>query len=128
KIVSFSRQLAGEIRARGEAEAAQYIKELQQNPELAISLKTMDFMQRGINTNRATLVLTPATPGFGFLRMDALSGLELGQIPDSGLTRALAPYLDQVKEGAPAVTETAGEEDPADDDDQAAERMSRSGS
>jgi membrane protease subunit HflC len=133
KIVAFSQQLAGEIRARGEAEAAQYIKQLQQNPQLAIFIKTMDLMEKGINTDRATLVLTPATPGLGLMRFDALSGLKPGQVPDGGMAELLKPFLPESQRIEPASAETEADETAQDDgtprdDDAAVESISRSGS
>lgn len=133
KIVDFSSQLAGDIRARGEAEAAQYIEQLQQNPELAIFIKTMDLMERAIGS-RTTLVLTPATPGLGFMRFDALSDMQPGQVPDpnGGMAKFLEPFMrpdgQRIEPASGEATAPAEDDAAAENDETATESISRSGS
>lgn len=62
RILAFANRRADEIRVAGDREAARYIAAYNEAPDLAIFLKTMDFMRRGFG-KRSTLVLPTDMPG-----------------------------------------------------------------
>ena len=58
---------AKEIRAQGDAEAAQYYAEFRQDPELAAFLRKLDAL-RSVMKGRTTLVVDTSTPPFDLLK------------------------------------------------------------
>jgi len=82
-IRSFAEQIAASIRAKGELEAAQYVRQMGTAPELAVFLRSMEFMRDAV-AQRVTLVLGSDWPGIRFFRPDALGGMREGEIPSSG--------------------------------------------
>lgn len=85
-IQAFANSRADEIRAKGDVEAAAYLAEMNQNPELAVFLRAMDFL-RDTMSRRTTLIFSSEWPGFDLFRPDAMKGLSPGDIPsvDIGL-------------------------------------------
>lgn len=79
-ISAFAAQLADQIRSQGDLEAAQYLKQMGSNPELAVFLSTMDFFKTSLS-KRTTLVMSAETPGAWLLFPDALSKVKMGSIP-----------------------------------------------
>ncbi len=65
RILAFASRRAEEIRVAGDREAAKYIQAYNDSPELAVFLKTMDFMRRGFG-KRSTIVVPMTYPGFRF--------------------------------------------------------------
>lgn len=79
-IRAFADRLANEIRARGEVEAAEFIKQMDQNPELAVFLKNLEFIG-DVVAKKVTLVFPMSMPGFKLMSPTALDGLKPGELP-----------------------------------------------
>ncbi|MCC6677782.1 MAG: hypothetical protein IT436_11605 [Phycisphaerales bacterium] len=62
KIETFAQTLAQEIKSRGDNEAAEYIKKLDSNPQLAVFLRKMEFF-KDVMSKRATFVMTASELG-----------------------------------------------------------------
>ena len=78
RIRAVTKLYASTIRARGDQEAARYLSELDQNPELAVFLKQTEFLRQGLGRN-TTLVL----PG-SVMRLfapESLESLMRGELP-----------------------------------------------
>ncbi len=80
KIESFADRLSLDIRRQGEIEAAEWIKQMRSNPQLAVFLRNMEFLRNAQGTT-TTLVLPTSLPGFEFFSPGALKDLKAGQIP-----------------------------------------------
>lgn len=74
RILAFADTLAKSIRGRGDAEAAQYVAQMKEEPELAIFLQNIQFMRDTIG-RQFTLVLPTNLPGIQLLRPDAMGDL-----------------------------------------------------
>lgn len=88
KIAAFADNLAGEIRRQGEIESAAYLREMQEDPQLAVFLQNMDFMRRAFGS-RVTFVLPTSMPGLEFLTPDAGRQLRGGRPPAPSTDRLL---------------------------------------
>ncbi|MBX3357805.1 MAG: hypothetical protein KF745_05190 [Phycisphaeraceae bacterium] len=77
RILDFAGRLAQNIRAQGQAEAAQYYKQMSANPELAIFLKNIDLLKEAFG-RQTTLILPTSMPGMGLFRPDALNDQPAG--------------------------------------------------
>lgn len=97
RIRAFARAYADEIRRQGDEEATQYVRQMNENPELAIFLKNMEFI-RELVAVRATLFFDTMMPGFRALSPGALQDAEKGMIPGVGGVVGVAP----AEEGAAA--------------------------
>lgn len=86
KIEAFAKAYAAEIKRKGDEEAAQYTRQMVENPELAIFLKNLEMM-REVLAKRATIFLDTAVPGFGVFSLRALGDAEAGRIPGA------APFM-----------------------------------
>ncbi|MCC6661696.1 MAG: hypothetical protein IT437_12510 [Phycisphaerales bacterium] len=75
KIEAFARTHAAEIRQKGDLEAAQYIKQMSENPELAVFLKNIEFIRETL-ANRMTLFFSTNMPGFQLMRLNAMDDKE----------------------------------------------------
>lgn len=108
KISDFAERLAQEVRNRGELEAAPYLAQMNENPELEVFLQNMDFLREGLG-KQTTLVLSSSTPGVRLLFPDALDELKAGKIPapagaswfNDSIEKPKAP-ADGAKPAAPA--------------------------
>lgn len=80
-IEQFASALAQEIQSRGDLEAVPYVAQMNSNSDLAVFLKTMDFLKEGGFGKQTTLVLSGETPGVPMLFPSALEGLKVGQLP-----------------------------------------------
>lgn len=80
RIKAFAERRAQEIRNQGDVEAAEFLAQMQANPELAVFLKNMEFL-RDVLSKRTTLVLPTSMPGLELATPDALNGLKPGEIP-----------------------------------------------
>jgi modulator of FtsH protease HflC len=80
KITAFAEQLATRIRNQGDIEAAKYIAQLREDPELAVFIQNMQFI-RTVVGKRITLVLPTTLPGLELMRPDALKNLKAGELP-----------------------------------------------
>lgn len=90
KILAFAEGRAKAIRGLGDQEAAQYLQAQQQDPELAVFLKKLEFM-REASAGKITLVLPQSMPGLELLRYDALESLPAGKIPKLPVPAAPKP-------------------------------------
>lgn len=71
RILAFARARADQIRTAGDREAATFLAQMNQEPELAVFLKNLDLLRQGLGS-RTTLVLSTDMPGMELLRPDAL--------------------------------------------------------
>jgi len=62
RIEEFAKAYAAEIREAGNREAEQYVKQMNESPDLAVFLKKIEFL-REVVARRITLVLNPSVPG-----------------------------------------------------------------
>jgi membrane protease subunit HflC len=85
KIRAFADAQAREIRARGDAEATPWLALMNENPELAVFLRNLDFMRTAF-AKKVTLILPTSTPGLELLSPDSMQGVQSGEIP-GGLGR-----------------------------------------
>lgn len=102
KIQKFAEQLAATIKSQGDVEAAQYLAQMKQDPQLAVFIQNMDFL-RNFSGKRTTLVLPTWLPGFDMFRPDAAKKFRSGRPP--------APELNDVigaKIGGGPVGDEAG--------------------
>lgn len=79
-IRAFAERRAAEIRNLGDIEAATYLSQMKDNPELAVFLREMSFLRDSLS-KRMTLVFSTDLPGFQRLAPDSLSALKPGEIP-----------------------------------------------
>ena len=101
RILDFARVRADEIRSLGDREAAQYVEQMNEYPELAVFLKNLEFMREAM-AKRITFVFPTTMPGFGLVRPDALGNLEPGEVPDSGFSKSWGTANRQGPSGAEA--------------------------
>lgn len=80
-IEQFATTLAQEIQSRGDLEAVPYVAQMNSNSDLAVFLKTMEFLRDGGFGKQTTLVLSGDTPGVPMLFPSALQGLAPGKVP-----------------------------------------------
>lgn len=80
RITAFAERRAQEIRTRGDLEAAEFLKQMDSNPELAVYLNNINFMKDALS-KRTTLIFPTSMPGMSLFKPDALDGLRPGQIP-----------------------------------------------
>jgi membrane protease subunit HflC len=92
RITAFAERLAQDIRTRGDLEAAPFLRQMNQNPELAVFMGNIDFM-KSLSTRQLTLVLSSDMPGLDLMNPAALNGLRPGQLPATNLP---ANWLDDV--------------------------------
>lgn len=90
KITAFVEQLAARIRNQGDIEAAKYLEQLRDDPQLAIFLENMNFLRTAFG-QQTTLVLPTSMPGLELLRPDASKNFRAGQIPGPNLAPLTAP-------------------------------------
>ncbi len=77
RIRSFVRPAAAEIEAQGEREAARWLSQMAQAPQLAIFLEEVRLLREGFG-RKATIVLPTTFPGLQLLDLDRMSGLRSG--------------------------------------------------
>lgn len=100
RIEEFAKAYAAEIKRKGDEEAAQYTRQMVENPELAIFLKNLEMM-REVLAKRATIFLDTAVPGFGVFSLRALQDAESGRIPGARAFIQASPPPAPPGEGAP---------------------------
>jgi regulator of protease activity HflC (stomatin/prohibitin superfamily) len=83
-ILAFAERRAQEIRNKGDLEAAQFIRQMNVNPDLAVFLKNIDLLRDSL-AKKATLVIPFSAPGMGVFSPNALDNLRPGQIPGSNM-------------------------------------------
>lgn len=79
-IMAFAMQRAAEIRAQGDVEAAPWLAQMDQEPELAIFVKNLDIMRESL-ARKLTLIFSDATPGLEFLNPSFMRGVSGGALP-----------------------------------------------
>lgn len=82
RITAFATQLAASIRNEGDLEAAAYLREMKQDPQLAVFLENMEFLRKSIGRS-ATLVIPTSSFGFEAFGPEAARKIQAGQIPTS---------------------------------------------
>lgn len=80
RIQAFANALAGSIRSKGDTEAAQFLTQMKDDPQLAVFIQNMEFMRKSWS-NRLTLVLPTSMPGFEMFRTDATRTFNNGRPP-----------------------------------------------
>ncbi len=80
RIRAFAQSRAKEIIARGEQEAAQFLREQNDYPELAVFIQNIEMM-RNVLAKKLTLVLSSSDFGINLFSPDALRDLEEGELP-----------------------------------------------
>jgi len=78
KIMAFASQRAEDIRAEGEAQAAEYLQQMGEDEELAIFLAWLDALETSLSEN-TTLVLESNVAPWHLMKLDSES--EVGEIP-----------------------------------------------
>lgn len=78
KIMAFASQRAEDIRAEGEAQAAEYLQQMGEDEELAIFLAWLDALETSLSQN-TTLVLESNVAPWHLMNLDSES--EVGEIP-----------------------------------------------
>jgi len=106
RILAFAQRLAGELRAKGDAEVAEFTKRMNEKPELAVFLKNMELM-RVAHGRSTTLVLPTSIPGLEFFSPGASGMFNSGEIPVPGLDRLTAPPAPNVRPAADAGSDAA---------------------
>lgn len=112
RIMTFAERRAQMIRSRGDVEAQKYLRQLGEEPELAIFLKNMDFWRDSF-ADRTTLVIPTggpaAWPGFELFGPDSMKTLGGGRVPR--IKPPEAPHA-----GAPDAADEKSPEKKADGD------------
>ena len=96
RILSFATRRAEEIRVAGDREAARYIEAYNEEPELAVFLKTMDFMRRGFG-KRSTLIIPTTKDGFRFF--------DPANIPSDGTIPPFSEPARPLRQASPTKTD-----------------------
>ena len=100
RITKFAERLAESIRAQGDQEAQVYVRQQNEDPDLAVFLRTMEFMRSSLGSS-TTLVLPTSMPGMEWFRPDALKRMSNSGIPGLNFTN-LPPVSDDPKGTAQA--------------------------
>ncbi|MBL0922285.1 MAG: hypothetical protein IBJ10_09185 [Phycisphaerales bacterium] len=80
RIRAFAQRRAEEIRVAGDREAARYLASFEEQPELAVFLKNIEFLRNGLG-KKSTLVLPTTMPGMELFNPNAID--DSGRIPVS---------------------------------------------
>lgn len=99
KIEAFARSHAAEIRQKGDLEAAHYVKQMSENPELAVFLKNIEFIRESL-ASRMTLFFSTDMPGFKLMRLNAMDDKDtnVNGVPGvSGLMETATPPTQQAE-------------------------------
>ena len=80
RIREFAQLRASQIRARGDIEASQYLKTLNEDPELANFLAFLDLMRDGFG-QKVTMILPTSMPGMGLFAPQAAEQIRRGELP-----------------------------------------------
>jgi membrane protease subunit HflC len=90
RITAFADRLAKNIKVKGEIEAAEYLKQMNEEPELAVFLKNMEFMREAFS-KQTTFILPTSMPGMQWARPDAVARYLSGQAPGPVMPGKAAP-------------------------------------
>ncbi|MBL9031425.1 MAG: hypothetical protein JNM80_06925 [Phycisphaerae bacterium] len=80
RIEEFAKSYASEIRRKGDEEAQQYVRQMNENPELAVFLRNIEFIRQSWS-KRMTLVLSTGMPGFELFNPSAIRRAGAGKVP-----------------------------------------------
>lgn len=105
KIRAFANQRAEEIRARGEREAAKYLEQMGEDPELAIFLVQLDTLERTLSRNATIVLHADEVAPFHLANPRTIAASEGIPEPGNGTGRAETPPV--VPGGTPAASPTA---------------------
>jgi membrane protease subunit HflC len=83
RILAFARRLAAEIRNQGDIEAARWLQQLDEAPELAVFLQNVELIREGFG-KQVTLVVPTNFPGMQLLDPANLRAASEGRIPALG--------------------------------------------
>ncbi|MGP1309562.1 MAG: protease modulator HflC [Phycisphaerales bacterium] len=103
RILSFARRLAAEIRNKGDLEAARWLEQLEQAPELAVFLQNVELMKQGFG-KQVTLVVPTNFPGMQLLDPTNLMNASRGDLPEfeaPGSSTPAVPGRTPRSEGSP---------------------------
>ncbi|UYV12742.1 MAG: SPFH domain-containing protein [Phycisphaera sp.] len=98
KILEFAEARAQQIRARGDVEAARYLKQMTEVPGLAIYLKNLELLEEAM-FSRATLLFSTDTPGLSLLDPSLFQTYEPGDIPGTDVFLGEDADGDAAREG-----------------------------
>lgn len=91
RILAFARRLAAEIRNQGDLEAARWLQQLDEAPELAVFLQNVELIREGFG-KQVTLVVPTSFPGMQLLDPRNLMDASTGRLPGiTGQDRQPAP-------------------------------------
>lgn len=80
-IEAFAEQRAAQVRALGEREAAEFLAQLNTNPDLAVFLANVEFFRDSMTARQATLMFTNKMAGFELLDASRMQSRVPGEIP-----------------------------------------------
>lgn len=80
RILAFARRLAAEIRNQGDLEAARWLEQLDEAPELAVFLQNVELIREGFG-KQVTLVVPTSFPGMQLLDLRNLMDAATGRLP-----------------------------------------------
>lgn len=80
RIEKFTEALAADIRKKGDEEALEFVAKMNQSPELAVFLKSMDFIRDSM-AKRMTLIFSTTMPGMELFSPNAMSGQKRAGVP-----------------------------------------------
>lgn len=108
-ILAFAERRAQEIRNKGDLEAAQFIRQMNVNPDLAVFLKNIDLLRDSL-AKKATLVIPFSAPGMGVFNPAAMDNIRPGQIPSSNLEGVTGKPRSDAGSGTPTTASAASTE------------------
>jgi modulator of FtsH protease HflC len=80
RIEEFAKAYAAEIRRKGDEEAATYVNQMNEAPDLAVFLKQIDFIKQSLG-KRITWIVDTTMPGFELFAPSTLRKTEKGEVP-----------------------------------------------
>lgn len=111
RIEAFAKQLAADIRQKGDQEAQPYIVAMQEAPELAVFLKNIDFMKQALG-KRMTWIVDTSMPGMELLSPTAVRNAKPGTVPGVSGLMAEVNKTPETKESKPTTIATPGQSAP----------------
>ena len=80
RIRDFASVRAREIESEGDREAAQYLGQLNEEPDFAVFLQSLQLLRQGLG-KRTNVILNTASPGLGLFSEAAARAVREGEIP-----------------------------------------------
>lgn len=100
RILAFARRLAAEIRNKGDLEAARWLEQLEEAPELAVFLQNVELIKEGFG-KQVTLVVPTNFPGMQLLDPSNLLDAAQGRLPTFDTSRDQGSRPTPRSEGSP---------------------------